>query len=260
MDGITRILLALICWFFSLLASIFELFNTGNAIPMILIIVLTIAYYYLVFKNTRAREEKAYTKLTDTLMQDEAIIEKGIDKRPYALFSRRQVFAITNSRVIRLERPFLGGFKMLDFQWKDLQDVQVSENAFSRICGSTLTFIFGYDGEDYTGIEVYPDVKIASKAYKQAQLEEQAWEEKRRVREMEETRAQSGGVMIGQGVVPSTIASNQSVQQDNQTKGNPTNISDELIKLKKLLDDGILSDSEFQEMKSKILSRNTQNF
>jgi len=32
------------------------------------------------------------------------------------------------------------------------------------------------------------------------------------------------------------------------------------VKLKRLLDEGVLSDVEFQEMKSKILSRNSQNF
>ena len=39
-----------------------------------------------------------------------------------------------------------------------------------------------------------------------------------------------------------------------------SDIADELLKIKELLDKGILSDVEFQEMKSKILSRNTQNF
>ena len=73
-------------------------------------------------------------------MKDEAIIEKGIDKRPFALRSRRQVFAVTNSRIIRLERPLLGGFQMKDFQWKDLEDARVSENVLSYFCGSTLYF------------------------------------------------------------------------------------------------------------------------
>ena len=73
-------------------------------------------------------------------MKDEAIIEKGIDKRPFALRSRRQVFAVTNSRVIRLKRPILGGFEMTDFQWKDLEDAKVSENVLSSLCGSILSF------------------------------------------------------------------------------------------------------------------------
>ena len=37
-------------------------------------------------------------------------------------------------------------------------------------------------------------------------------------------------------------------------------VADELIKLKKLMDQGIISDVEFNEMKSKLLSKGTQNF
>ena len=43
-------------------------------------------------------------------MNDESILVEGIDKRIFALFNRRQVFAITNSRVIKLARPLLGGY------------------------------------------------------------------------------------------------------------------------------------------------------
>ena len=73
-------------------------------------------YYYFVFRNSDIRVNKAYSKLNDILMKDEAIIEKGFDKRPFALLSRRQVFAVTNSRIIRLKRGRLGGFDMNDFQ------------------------------------------------------------------------------------------------------------------------------------------------
>ena len=76
---------------------------------------------------------------------------------------------------------------------------------------------------------------------------------------MEEKRAESGGVFIGQSSNP--IQSNNS-RTENQNKQQlpKVDIADELFKLKKLLDEGILSDAEFQEMKSKILSRNTHNF
>ena len=186
-------------------------------------------------------------------MKDEAIIEKGIDKRPFALFSRRQVFAVTNSRIIRLNRGLLGGFEMKDFQWKDLKDAQVSENVLPSFCGSKLTF-----KGNYMRIEVFPDLEIASKAYKHAQQEEQAWEEKRRIREMEEKRAQAGGIMIGQS--PLSSGSFQAAPTNNDNSKSTSDIADELLKLKELLDQGVLSDVEFQEMKSKILSRTTQNF
>ena len=60
---------------------------------------------------------------------------------------------------------------MRDFQWKDLKDAQVSENVLPSFCGSTLTF-----KGNYMRIEVFPSLEIASKSYKHAQQEEQAWE------------------------------------------------------------------------------------
>ena len=54
--------------------------------------------------------DKAFAKLADTLMEGEGPIHQGCDCRPFALFSRRQVFGITNSRVIVLEQGLLGGF------------------------------------------------------------------------------------------------------------------------------------------------------
>ena len=185
-------------------------------------------------------------------MKDEKIIHKGIDRRPFALFSRRTVIAVTNSRIINLKRGLLGGYQMRDYQWKDLEDAQISENILPDICGSTLRFSFF----NLLPIEVFPDVKTASDIYKVAQLQEQAWEEKRRIREMEETRAQAGGISIGNTATPSQINSGTK----NENSISTSDIADELLKIKELLDKGILSDVEFQEMKSKILSRNTQNF
>ena len=199
------------------------------------------------------RVDKAYAKLQDTLMEGEGLISKGVDCRPFALFSRRQVFGITNSRVIRLERGLLGGFKMKDFQWKDLKDAQVSEYVLSSFCGSSLTF-----RAQFMKIEVHPSVNIATAMYKVSQKEEQAWEEKRRVREMEETRAAAGGVMFAGGGIPSAQTPTPQATQAYESLSN--SVADELIKLKKLMDQGIISDVEFNEMKSKLLSKGTQNF
>ena len=92
--------------------------------------------------------------------------------------------------------------------------------------------------------------KIAASAYKHAQMESQAWREKRRIRAMEEKRAQAGGVMI----------SNQSIPTTKLESNIKIDITGKLLKLKKLLDEGVLSDAEFQEMKSKLLSKHSDNF
>ena len=77
--------------------------------------------------------------------------------------------------------------------------------------------------------------------YAKAQFEEQAWEEKRRVRGLEETRAASGGVTVGMGAGAGGAA--------------PDRMVEEISKAKALLDAGAISDTEFQEMKAKILGR-----
>ncbi len=262
-------ILNLIRFFISCLILFLILIGLGiligkSFLGVFIFVICLVSYYYLVFRNSEVRVKKAYSKLNDVLMKDEAIIEKGIDKRPFALLSRRQVFAVTNSRIIRLERPHLGGFLMEDFQWKDLEDAKVSENVLSSVCGSTLYFkannkeIRLGSSEVSKKFTVFPEFETASKAYKYAQQAEQSWEEKRRIRSMEEKRAEAGGIMIGQNTSPSL--SNSTNSQEKESSNTQNDVADELFKLKKLLDEGILSDAEFQEMKSKILSRSTRNF
>ena len=248
MSGLFNIVLAIFLWLVVFLSSSFSEYYAGS----ILLVVILPIYYFLVFKDSKQRSRKAMEKLDGTLMKDENILHKGIDKRPFALFSRRSVFAVTNSRIINLQRGLIGGYEMRDYQWKDLADAKISENVLPEICGSTLTFTF----PQFPSIMVYPDLKTASDIYKVAQLQEQAWEEKRRIREMEETRAQAGGISIGNTATPSPTGSTS----NNDKSMSTSDIADELLKIKELLDKGILSDAEFQEMKSKILSRNTQNF
>jgi len=265
MKGVLNLIKFFIFWFILFIITIGIGILLNKLFLGIFIFVICVgSYYYFVLRNSGKRVEKAYSKLNDVLMKDEAIIEKGIDKRPFALFSRRQIFAITNSRVIRLERPILGGFDMRDFQWKDIEDARVSENVFSFLCGSTLYFKANNQelrlGSNLVCDEfiVFPEFEIASKAYKYAQQAEQSWEEKRRVRSMEEKRAEAGGIMIGQNSSPSI--SEVTIDQEKRNLKANNNVADELFKLKKLLDEGILTDAEFQEMKSKILAKLTQNF
>ena len=65
------------------------------------------------------------------------------------------------------------------------------------------------------------------------------------VRAIEETRAAAGGVYVNTGPTPS---------EDRQGTDNAS-LVEQLTKLKQLLDNGVISDAEFQEMKSKIIAR-----
>jgi hypothetical protein len=207
---------------------------------------LLVAYWALVLRGVEGRKAKANAKLTSTLMTSEQMLADAIQFRLCALLSRRLVVAATTSRIILISRPLLGGFTMKDYQWKDLHDADLSENVLPTLFGSRLSFSIRTDGKGETEDRLVIDGvegRLASKIYTTAQDKAQAWEEKRRVRTREEARASSGGITLGNS--PTSAGA-----------GSPGGSAlDELERAKKLLDAGVISDAEFNEMKSKILSR-----
>ena len=207
-------------------------------------LIIFAAYAYFAFVGSDKREVQALDKLSSTLMNDEQIVSQAVQHRIFALWHRRVSLAITNSRIVVVERGLLGGFKMKDIQWKDLADVKIDQNVLSQYCGSNLVFAH-YNGS-VGAIEVagIPD-REASEIYSKSQTEEQAWEEKRRVRAIEEKRAASGGVTINSGLQSSAPAG-------LAFSGNA--MLEQIENAKRLLDSGVISDAEFQEMKAKIIS------
>lgn len=197
---------------------------------------------FLTFAGAEARANKASKIISTTLMSDETVVVQGIQHRVFALFSRRVTLAITNSRIIIVRRGLFGGFKMSDIQWKDLKDARMEQNVLDSICGSNLSFQHFNVGAGWMNVNgVNSDV--AATIYSRAQSEEQQWEEKRRVRAMEEVRAAAGGVTVHTGQAHGVAA----VPAGNRMLA-------EITEAKKLMDAGVISDAEFQEMKSKILA------
>lgn len=190
------------------------------------------------------REAKALEKLKSTLIKGEQLLFHGLQMRPFALQHRRQAIAATSSRIIQLSRNVFGGYDMKDYQWKDVVDVKLSENTIPAIAGSCLEFhLVPKTGSGPIVIDGIPSA-VAASIYSHSQTEEQAWEEKRRIRELEEKRAASGGITLG--ATPRMAASHE---------GSGPSIADELEKAKKLLDSTAISDAEFEELKAKILSK-----
>lgn len=195
-----------------------------------------------IFIGAPGRAVKAEKRISATLMTGETIIAQAMQFRAFAFFARRAVIAITTSRIIIVRRGLLGGFKMEDVQWKDLKDVTMEENVLPDICGSNLRFDVLNQPAGSLIVDGIPS-SVAERIYAHAQAEEQAWEEKRRVRGMEEVRAAAGGVVVhAQPAAPA---------------GAPAGVNRQIAQIqeaKALLDAGTISDAEFQEMKSKILS------
>lgn len=231
MKGLLQIVAAVVLW------AVAIVFTLGLAL-------IAFAFWCLiVFPGADKRAEKARATLVTTLMPEEQIAEQTIQHRAFALFSRRILLAITNSRILTLKRGLFGGFKMLDVQWKDLRDVTIEQNVLETICGSNLQFAHSNAGVAQIAVDGV-ESSAASKIYARAQFEEQSWEEKRRIREIEEVRAAAGGVVVNNAPHPSEA---KPVSTGNR-------MLEEIQKAKELLDMGAVSDAEFQEMKAKILA------
>ena len=169
--------------------------------------------------------------LRSVLIEGEKVQHHAIQRRLFALFSRRVLVAATNSRLIVIYRGLIGGFTMLDFRWQDIRDFQIRNGIF----GADLTLSLAKDGCLITGLRK----DSAGSLYRYAQTEEQAWREKSRIRSMEEMRARAGGVHI------STPAPGASSAKD------PV---DRLAQAKKMFEAGLLSDAEYEAIKAKIIT------
>lgn len=211
-------------------------------------IAVFIVYCLFVFLGAQSRAKKLTAKIKSNLTADEILISEAFELRPFALFHRRFAVAVTNNRIIFLKRKIFGGFKKIeDWQWKFLFEATIEENNFPATFGATLNFLFSPSSATFSksptseaGFTINGiDSEIASKIYNYATLQKQEWSEKNRIRQMEETRAASGGMTL-QGY-PQTQTPVMSV------------VEQKLGEAKSLLDKGFISNAEFQERKSKIL-------
>ena len=81
----------------------------------------------------------------------------------------------------------------------------------------------------------------AQAVYRICQAQDQAWREKRRVRELEELRARSGGIQVSSGRL-------------GQRRPPATDAVRRLQEAKQLLDAKLITDAEYEAIKAKIVS------
>ena len=98
-----------------------------------------------------------------------------------------------------------------------------------------------------SGLRIEP----AQALYRECQAREQAWREKRRVRTIEEMRAAAGGVQIATGVYPQGEPQMVTAQVRPSDPGEDP--AARLAKAKAMLDQGLLSDAEYEAVKAKVL-------
>jgi hypothetical protein len=190
--------------------------------------------------------KKAIDHLNSVLIEGETVNSWSIQRRLFALTHRRVLIGATSGRFIVIKRGLFGGYTMHDLRWQDLGDIQLHVGIFGADLHLKL-----YSRSDLASsrrpvqIVLYSGFRKeqAQNIYRLSQTQEQAWREKRRIRELEELRAKSGGFNVG-------------AFQDSQTA--ITQSDDSVTRLKKakdMLDNKLITDSEYESIKAKIINQ-----
>lgn len=197
--------------------------------------------------DTDEGAQRKLAQLQSLLIPGETIEAWAIQRRLFALNRRRLIIIATSGRFIGVQRRILGGFRPWDVRWQDLKDVSLYVGTFAA--DITLT---AYDSSDRavsaTGGKVLAFKGLrkdqAQSVYRVCQANEQQWREKRRIRELEELRAQSGGVQISNA--PLTGAAGDAARAEDSAR--------RLQQARQLLDARLISDSEYEAIKARIIN------
>jgi hypothetical protein len=190
----------------------------------------------------------ALDQLRSVLIEGETIEAWAVETRISALMRRRILIAATTGRFISLARRLFSGFNLIDLRWQDLRDAQLRVGIF----GSHLT-LSASNISDLAGAGSAPRVlrflgftkDQAREVYRLCQAHEQAWREKRRVRELEEMRAQSGGVQLAPGAVGSGFTGSPAADTTDPVT--------RLQQAKQMLDAKLISDAEYEAIKARVI-------
>jgi len=189
--------------------------------------------------------ERPLAQLRTVLIPGETVEAWAVQMRPFALTHRRLLIAATSGRLIVLTRKLLGGFDVTTIRWQDLEEVTLRVGMLSadlavRAGKATDLASLGAAGSqrvEFRGLRRGE----AQAVYRICQSQDQAWREKRRVRELEELRARSGGIQVSPGTLPLGAAGESDAVR-------------RLQEAKQLLDARLISDAEHEAIKAKIIS------
>lgn len=181
--------------------------------------------------------EKILDKLNGILMSGEDLIYIAVQKKPAINISPDYV-AITDKRIIFCRPKNLGlSMEFQDFIWRDLKDCNLKEN----MLGATITVktIHNLTSE----IDYLPKTQ-ARKIYSYCQEQEEIQNEIRRQREIEVIKASAGRINLGS-------------EQEKPTEEKPIQEDpvETLSKLKKLMDNFLITRDEYETKKQEVLSR-----
>jgi hypothetical protein len=189
--------------------------------------------------------DKPLAHLRSVLIPSETLDAWAIQRRAFALTHRRLLIAATSGRFIVITRHLLGGFDVANVRWQDLEEVTLKVGVLAADLGiragkATDFASLGAQGAqqvEFKGLRK----EQAQAVYRICQTQDQAWREKRRVRELEELRARSGGIQVTSG-----SALGQTATGDDAVR--------RLQEAKQMLDARLITDAEYEAIKAKIVS------
>jgi hypothetical protein len=189
--------------------------------------------------------------LRGLLTAGETLEAWAVQHRLFSLTHRRDCVAATSGRFISLNRRLLGGYESADIRWQDLRETRIS----AGILSADLTLVAQSSSDLNIGSEVNRVWTFAGLRKDQAQAmyricqhHDQVWREKRRIRELEELRAKSGGVQIG------GAAAGQSAYSGADSAGAESEPTRRLRQAREMLDAKLISDAEYESIKARIVS------
>jgi hypothetical protein len=189
--------------------------------------------------------EKPLADLRSVLIPAETLEAWAIQRRIFALAHRRLLIAATSGRLVVLVRRLLGGFDVSTIRWQDLEEVTLRVGIVSAdlaLRAGKATDLASLGAQDSQRVEFQGLRKEQAQAvYRICQAQDQAWREKRRVRELEELRARSGGIQLMSGAAPATGSADRDAVR-------------RLQEAKQLLDAKLITDAEYEAIKAKIVS------
>jgi hypothetical protein len=191
----------------------------------------------------------ALATLQSLLTNGETLEAWAAQRRIYALTHRRALIAATSGRFISLKRRLIGGYDSADIRWQDLKETRIS----AGIIAADLIVIAQTSSDLNIGAEVnrvwsFEGLRKdqAQAMYRICQQHDQVWREKRRVRELEELRAKSGGVQISGG--------QSGYGSSSDAGGSESDPARRLRQAREMLEAKLITDSEFESIKAKIVS------
>ncbi len=209
--------------------------------------------------------ETALQNLRSVLTADEKLEAWAIQRRIFALTHRRIALGATSGRFLAVTRPLFGGFELTDVRWQDLKEVHLRVGIFGA--SLRLTALAGSDLASAAGPTrtlLYDGLRKdqAQALYRICQANDQAWLEKRRVRDLEELRARSGGIQFSApSAAPATAAAaappSPGPAAASATASGAAHEGDAAGRLrtaKSMLESGLITDAEYEALKAKIIS------